>query len=117
MKKYLFLIIALLFVSAQARNPYEQRYLDNKIPIAESGSYGYVLPSGNISNISTVRYNVSDTLRILAICIQDSGTLFVSTKSSDSIPLYSPDFQCYPLEITKVFPTSLHFNLFGHKNK
>lgn len=114
-KAIVFLLICLSSLSF-AENENIRRQTNMALSISEMGSLDWVQQI----NASSANWTRPDSIKVTNICIQDSGTVFVSTPNCDSVPLYSSGvqtFMCYPILINKIFRTSLKVVIFGRKNK
>lgn len=114
----LFIAVMLFAVIASAAPSYITRLSNGPECLAQIGPYSFIL---NV-NVSSANWTRPDSIIILGICIEDSGSVYISTKDVDSVELYSSDFYCYPINITKVYRLgtteglrSAWITLFGYK--
>jgi hypothetical protein len=114
MKKGSLLFVLFLFAAcAFAENENVKRQINPALSFSEMGSLDW----SRQVNASAANWTKPDSVKITDICILDSGTVFVDLPNADSIPLYSPDFQCYPVLVKKIYQTSLTISVYGRKNK
>lgn len=99
MRKTACLIVLALCISILAGNTWHDRMSNSARCIAEQGSYTVVINF----DVTSVSWTAPDSIIILAVCIEDSGSIMVRCPDKDSVVLYSPDFQCYPVRITGLY--------------
>lgn len=103
----------ILSVCAFAGNESAIRQVNTGISISEMGSLDW----GRPVNASAANWTKPDSVKITAICLLDSGTIYVDLWNADSIPLYSDGFDCYPVLVKKIYQTAIPINVYGRKSK